>query len=327
MISVIVPVYNSAPYLDTCLRSISEQSYHEWECLLIDDGSIDESRTICENWCVKDPRFKLLNLGHNGVAHARNHGLVHAKGEFIAFVDSDDFVAPDYLESLFVAIFSEEADLAVGGIVRRGQRREETAAKPEEKGCFLLNSINIDRFVSLCEKNLLYGPVAKLYRNELIKSGAVRFDERYSYGEDLLFNSRYLRAVETISTTEGCSYYYLSHGYDTLSTRFRRDLFLTDYEQWQALRLLFKDKGLLREGIAQNYLYRRLWGIVYDGLFLFPKLENPSCQYLKAILSIPEIDELRNFASSFSCSKWIKDAILHRWTFVFYLYFQLFRRG
>ena len=326
MISVIIPVYNSAPYLEDCLRSISEQSYPDWECLIVDDASIDESRAICKTWCTKDRRFNLLNEGHNGAAHARNLGLAKARGDFVAFIDSDDYVTPSYLESLLHAISTKNSDLAVGGIVRKLLCGKMMVARPEDDVIFQLNNSNVDRFFSLCEKNLLYGPFAKLYRNALIKANNIQFDERYSYGEDLIFNVRYLRVVDTISTTDVCSYYYLSHEHDTLSTRFRKDLFKTDYEQWKELRSLFMDKGLLEETIAKQYLYKRLWGFVYDGIFLFPKLENPSAQYLNEILSIPEVDEMGKYASLFSCSKWIKIAILHRWSSVFHLYFKLFSR-
>ena len=96
-ISIIVPVYNAEDYLVRCLDSIKKQNFTEWECILVNDGSTDNSVELCNRYADEDSRFKVINKNNGGVSSARNVGLDVAVGTWIAFVDSDDFVDPDYL--------------------------------------------------------------------------------------------------------------------------------------------------------------------------------------------------------------------------------------
>lgn len=100
MISIIVPIYNASQWLSACLESISQQSYGDFEVIMVDDGSKDNSFEICESWAEKDNRFQVHTQHNSGVSAARNLGLQKAAGEFVCFVDSDDVVAPDYLVHL-----------------------------------------------------------------------------------------------------------------------------------------------------------------------------------------------------------------------------------
>lgn len=100
MISVIVPVYNVEKYLEECLDSIQNQTYSDIEVILVNDGSTDKSKVICDRYCEDDNRFQLLNQENQGLSAARNNGVAASTGEFIAFVDSDDIILSNYLETL-----------------------------------------------------------------------------------------------------------------------------------------------------------------------------------------------------------------------------------
>ena len=100
MISIIVPVYNVETYLEECLDSIQNQTYTDFEVLLVNDGSTDGSKAICERYCQTDKRFRLMNQTNQGQSVARNNGVTASTGEFIAFVDSDDIILSNYLETL-----------------------------------------------------------------------------------------------------------------------------------------------------------------------------------------------------------------------------------
>ena len=113
LISIIVPIYNVENYLRQCLDSILNQTYQNFECLLINDGSPDNSADICREYAVKDSRFKYFEKGNGGVSSARNLGIEHSKGEYITFIDSDDWVDSDYLEVLYTTLLEEGADIAV----------------------------------------------------------------------------------------------------------------------------------------------------------------------------------------------------------------------
>ena len=113
LISIIVPIYNVEKYLRQCLDSIMNQTYRNCECLLIHDGSSDNSEDICREYVSKDSRFRYFEKENGGVSSARNLGIEHSKGEYITFIDSDDWVDSDYLEVLYNSLVDERADIAI----------------------------------------------------------------------------------------------------------------------------------------------------------------------------------------------------------------------
>lgn len=117
MFSIIIPVYNVEQYLDKCLKSISKQTFLDFECIIVDDGSPDNSNAIIDKYVNKDQRFKVIHQKNMGLSAARNTGLDAAKGDYIAFVDSDDYIANDYLEKFVLKIASSNADIIICGII------------------------------------------------------------------------------------------------------------------------------------------------------------------------------------------------------------------
>ncbi|MFB4033716.1 glycosyltransferase family 2 protein, partial [Streptococcus pneumoniae] len=113
LISIVIPIYNVENYLRQCLDSIVAQTYQNFECLLINDGSPDHSADICREYVSKDSRFRYFEKENGGVSSARNLGIEHSKGEYITFIDSDDWVDSDYLEVLYTTLLEEGADIAV----------------------------------------------------------------------------------------------------------------------------------------------------------------------------------------------------------------------
>lgn len=114
-ISIIVPVYNVERYLGECLDSIKSQTFTNWECILVDDGSPDKSIDICEKYSAGDSRFKVVRRSNGGLSAARNTGLSYARGNFISFVDSDDIVYPEYLSRLHSLMIEYDADVVQVG--------------------------------------------------------------------------------------------------------------------------------------------------------------------------------------------------------------------
>lgn len=116
-ISIIVPVYNTAPYLETCLASLKSQTFSDIEVLLINDGSTDESEKICSTFCKADNRFILFTKSNGGLCSARNFGLERAHGDFIMFVDSDDAVSPLFVEKLYRSVLTSNCDMAFSNYI------------------------------------------------------------------------------------------------------------------------------------------------------------------------------------------------------------------
>lgn len=115
-ISIIIPVYGVEKYIKKCLESVLLQTFTDFECLVIDDGSTDNSINIAKEAVAKDPRFIFLNKKNGGVASARNYGIKHAKGKYIAFIDSDDYVEPDFLLLPLTTIEAEDSDICMFSI-------------------------------------------------------------------------------------------------------------------------------------------------------------------------------------------------------------------
>ena len=114
-ISVIIPVYNNAVYLPQCLNSLLSQSFQDFEGVIVDDGSNDGSETICDDYQKRDSRLKVIHIKNQGVSHARNVGLDNAKGEWVSFVDSDDWIDPAYLSTLYEQI-DNDTDVVIGNL-------------------------------------------------------------------------------------------------------------------------------------------------------------------------------------------------------------------
>ena len=125
-ISVVVPVYNVEDYLDRCVKSIISQTYENLEVILVDDGSADGSPVMCDSWAQKDPRIKVIHKPNGGVSSARNAALDAATGDFIGFVDSDDWIENDFYELLMKSLAENGSDIAFCGyyvVERSGEKK------------------------------------------------------------------------------------------------------------------------------------------------------------------------------------------------------------
>lgn len=211
LVSIIIPVYNAEKYLRNCLDSVLRQTYKNYECLLIDDGSTDNSLSICLDYQNKDDRFRTYHKENGGVSSARNDGLRNAKGVFIYFADSDDELFDDTLEYL-ISKMKPEIDLVFGGfesINSDGKVDYSTTGGHD----FIVNSKAAMDVVAIPKKYYytLGMPWLCLYRKCNIDNASLKFDERYSIAEDRLFLVSYIaRCKNSIRfTTRPIYKYYL----------------------------------------------------------------------------------------------------------------------
>lgn len=193
-LSIIIPVYNTESYLPQCLDSILSQSFTDFELLLIDDGSTDNSGAICDNYAQKDTRIKVFHLINGGVSSARNFGLDKALGEWIYFVDSDDELFPEGLRTM-VECISDEVDSVMGGFEQyeaNGKLWETSNVRTTElltKRDSLL--VLYPEHSIHCYYYLGY-MCLRMFRNKLIQVYSLRFDTTISIKEDTLFITQYL---------------------------------------------------------------------------------------------------------------------------------------
>ena len=182
LVTIIIPVYNVAKYLRYTINSILDQTYRNWELLLIDDGSTDLSGNICDSYSY-DKRIRIIHKINEGVSVARNIGINQAKGKYIIFCDSDDIVYPTYIESLLWSITRYNADIAYCDTIQIDET--ETAAK-----CVEYNQHDIvytDNEIVNLPDEFYYTVWGKIYKTELISNNSIFFDKDLNRGEDMLF--------------------------------------------------------------------------------------------------------------------------------------------
>ena len=204
MISVIVPVYNVETYLEECLDSIQNQTYTDFEVLLVNDGSTDGSKTICERYCKENRRFHLLNQEKQGLSAARNTGVAASRGEFIVFVDSDDMILANYLETL-MHYMREDVDIVESQFT---VSNEEFLAKSFKEPTILFEG-NSQEAVKIFPKHVLnVNAVTKLYRRSIVE--AVPYIDGVIF-EDVYCGIGMLKYIRKIIKIDYKGYYYRQH--------------------------------------------------------------------------------------------------------------------
>lgn len=206
LVSIIVPVYNAEKYLNRCIDSILSQTMTDFELILIDDGSKDESGRICDEYAAKDARVRVIHKPNGGVSSARNLGIDHAKGKYIIFIDSDDYwLLPNCLESLTSIMDELGCDCVRGeyqGVDERGNIVVEPKVKRELEGR-VLTPYELLRYGLAGE---FFG-VLFIFKRSTI--GDLRYDEQQSFLEDMDFISRFMIKAQTCAYTSECFYAYL----------------------------------------------------------------------------------------------------------------------
>lgn len=223
LISIVIPIYNAEKYLEECLNSIKNQTYKNFEVIMVNDGSKDESETICKRFLEYDARFRYFTKENGGVSSARNLGLDNVKGDFITFIDSDDWIAENHLELLINSIKKTNSDIVVS-CYKEFDNNIDTyytiVYTKQEKNLLNFEKMNRDDFLTIFPKlmslNVCFNnAVAKLFRKELVNN--LRFDTSIKYGEDLDFYFSLYLNVESISYVDELTYVYRIHGDSTTS--------------------------------------------------------------------------------------------------------------
>ena len=205
MISLIIPVYNVEQYLAQCLDSIISQTYTDFEVILVDDGSIDASPDICETYVKKDSRIKVIHQKNAGVSAARNRGITAAGGEWIAFIDSDDFVDSDYLNSFRLEVY--DADIYIQGLEYFNHQTQQFFKHIQLKSTYITS----ENLVKATAENKLLEigfPFSKLFRKQTLLENNIKFDTQISFHEDHIFVLDYLKYAQTILLSDSIAYKY-----------------------------------------------------------------------------------------------------------------------
>ncbi len=245
MISIIVPVYNTEKYLHRCVDSILEQTYTDFELLLINDGSTDLSGVICDEYAMRDSRVRVFHKENGGVSSARNLGLDNAKGEWVAFCDSDDYVYPSWLQNYSIIENESQYDFVCQGI-----DTDKPLCETTDKCSYVLDFKGVvsDGVIELYKVKLLGYLHNKAFRIRIINDNYIRFDTRLNFREDEVFIIQYLFYCNNIISVPRIGYHYFVPDwskYDKCDDYLIRFLLYKGYKQVPSISDAIVEKYLL----------------------------------------------------------------------------------
>ena len=269
LISIILPIYNTEKYLGQCLDSILNQTYTNFEVLLINDGSTDSSGIICQEYVERDSRFRYFEKDNGGVASARNLGLEHSEGTYITFIDSDDWVEQNYLDVLYTALKENDTDVAISTYKRFAQDGVfYLRSYSREDDEFLnLGTRSRDSFLEILPRlgeldHSFYSISSKLIKRKII--GNLLFDEQVSYAEDLNFFFHLYLGVESVVYVRDYTYIYRTHDASTSQ----------NVNELKALQELEIYKSMFQQidrmGLPTFYYFKRMENVVIYRISGFP---------------------------------------------------------
>ena len=208
MVSIIVPIYNAEQYLRRCVDSILNQEYTDYELLLVNDGSTDASGDICEEYGDQDPRVIVIQKENTGVSDSRNRALDRARGKYLQFLDSDDWITPDATRLFVRAAEEYGCDMVISDFYRVVGERLSPKGDIEEEGV-----LTREEFAAHMMENpadFYYGVLwNKLYRRDIVEEHKLRMDTDISWCEDFMFNLEYIRYAKVFYALHAPIYYYV----------------------------------------------------------------------------------------------------------------------
>ena len=302
LVSVIVPVYNTENKLKKCINSVTNSSYTNLEIIIVDDGSEEKTALLCNQLKQQDKRIKVIHQKNKGVSCARNKGIDIAKGEYMYFLDSDDWAEPTMLEDMYNLAKRDQAQLVVAGFYIDTYYEKdkyltdnyvvEDAVYPDKKS-FRKNAYK------LFDKNLLYTPWNKLYESKYILENNLRFPT--TLWDDFPFNISIVRNVERVTVTSKQYYHFLRARAESETTAYRPGMYEKREEEHGWMVDLYKEWKVMdhnsMEMIARRYVERFI-GCVEN-------ITNPKCelssqekrQEIKRMLKNPRLKKMLKLAN------------------------------
>jgi len=273
LFSIIIPVYNIEQYLKQCLESIINQSYNNIEVILINDGSTDKSGVICEEVSILDNRFKVVHTENRGVSSARNMGLSIATGDYIVFVDSDDWLENKAIEKINNLLQDRLYDLIIFGVVKEINNQQIPMYSNQTSGCINSNK-DIENVLPLLIKQEVINPPFKVYKHELIRNNGIKFETSVNIAEDYLFNMQCFLNANSLYVMEDILYHYMIRDNISLTRKFQVDKYQKLMQVNDKLKDIVSLKGN-NDRIEEALLYIRLKNIYSCFLDIF----NKDCKY------------------------------------------------
>ena len=258
-VSVIIPVFDSEKTLNRCVDSVLSQSLKSYEIILVDDGSQDQSGRICDEYSQKNKEITVIHKKNAGVSSARNLGMASARGMYVMFLDSDDYITVDCLETLT----RQKADLVIGTIVR-DYGNNVLAYQAEREDQLVLRNNFASILPSLLDESRLNYPHAKLYSRRVLAKYNLRFEDySITYSEDTVFTFTFLKHCESIFICNHIVHHYFP-SQNGLGRRFKKDRYVKNKILSTFLEETCKEMGLYNEPMKQVINKRRVQSAAWN---------------------------------------------------------------
>lgn len=230
-VSIIVSVFNTVKYLSRCLESIINQSFRDFEVILVDDGSTDNSGKVCDEYAKNYSYFKVIHKKNEGLGMARNTGLAVASGDYVTFVDSDDYIETNHIENMYLCLRKNDADTCFSGYKKIYSHREDIFEHIYKNRMFDKNEISNSILAHMCGKApdgtgyIEMSVCMVLLSNSIIKQNNLKFEsEKELISEDLIFDLNYYPLTKKVCVSDDVGYCYCDNE-DSLTRRYRSDRF------------------------------------------------------------------------------------------------------
>lgn len=217
LISIIVPVYNAEHYLKRCIESVIRQTYINWELLLVDDGSVDNSYALCASYCQQDSRILCFHTENLGCVHARKVGIRQAKGKIITFLDSDDWIEADALRYMQENMLASQADCVIAGYIEEAGTEERVKLNAIPPGNYQKEKLQNEFFPHMLSQNRFFAAGIqpflwnKLFKRQMVEDILLKIDERITIGEDVVCVFPAFLRAESILVLDRAFYHYCVH--------------------------------------------------------------------------------------------------------------------
>lgn len=207
-VSIIVPVYNAEKTIERCISSVLNQAYEDFELILLDDGSTDNSGQICDTYAGKDARIRVQHKENTGVSDTRNQGIAMAKGEYLQFLDSDDWITPDATGIFMRTVREQDCDMVIADFYRVIGERVSQKGDIDREG--IIDRTGYAAYMMQKPADFYYGVLwNKFYKRSIIEKYRIEMDTSISWCEDFLFNMEYVRHIRSAYVVKVPVYYYV----------------------------------------------------------------------------------------------------------------------
>ena len=300
LLSIILPVFNGEQTIAIAIRSVLEQTLDDWELIIINDGSSDKTRDICKAFLEQSPRIFYYAQKNKGLSAARNAGIEKARGEYLAFLDADDWVEPEYYQGMLLSLEKQSVDLVLAGYTREFWRNGKKPKKVRLELPYCRSEIEeffFDKEILAFSYDLFIHVWNKLYKTHIINEHKIMFCENTFFAEDVPFNVAYLNHCRVFCTCPSMGYHYICRGKNTLTAEWRNDLIERNNQVYRDISQFVKTIAPHAEPILLGDMYLRGCFLNIEKAISAEMPYAQTTRIINEILNENEVNEVLSLAS------------------------------